>query len=392
MIPDLWHPETVYLNTASFGLPPDPVWDALTTAQEDWRHGRVSWEHWTAVTGRARAQFARLVGADVDRVAVGSTVSGLIAQVAAALPDGTRVLVHRAGVRRRCCSRSWPRSERGVTRRGRAASTGWPRRSTRRTDVVAVSAVQSSTGEVADLDAIAAAARAPRRADRDRCHARDRLAAAGRVALRRGRLRLLQVADVPARHGVPGAERAARRAHDAPPGGLVRRQRPAQGPVRPAAAALPDTARRFDTSPAWFSWVGTEPALRAAQRDRRRGGPRARPARSRTASAPGSASSRRTPRSSPPTSPMPPRSSRGRGSWPPPARAGSARHFTSTTPRPTSTRPSSALLRTRSADSETARIDAGVAAARVGDLERPVAVGGPVQQAVERLDRASTCR
>ena len=31
-IPDLWHPETVYLNTASFGLPPDPVWDALQTA------------------------------------------------------------------------------------------------------------------------------------------------------------------------------------------------------------------------------------------------------------------------------------------------------------------------------------------------------------------------
>ena len=24
---------------------------------------------------------------------------------------------------------------------------------------------------------------------------------------------------------------------------------------------LPDTARRYDTSPAWFSWVGTEPAL-----------------------------------------------------------------------------------------------------------------------------------
>jgi selenocysteine lyase/cysteine desulfurase len=25
---------------------------------------------------------------------------------------------------------------------------------------------------------------------------------------------------------------------------------------------LADTARRFDTSPAWFSWVGTEPSLR----------------------------------------------------------------------------------------------------------------------------------
>ena len=72
-IPDLWHPETVYLNTASFGLPPDPVWDALQTAQEDWRAGRVSWEHWTAVTGRARAEFARLVNADVARVAAAPT-------------------------------------------------------------------------------------------------------------------------------------------------------------------------------------------------------------------------------------------------------------------------------------------------------------------------------
>src|SRR4051812_15208955 len=90
--PDLWRPETVYLNTASFGLPPDPVWDAMQAAQGDWRAGRVSWEHWTAVTGRARAQYATLVGADVDRVAVGSTVSGLIAQVAAAIPDGARVL------------------------------------------------------------------------------------------------------------------------------------------------------------------------------------------------------------------------------------------------------------------------------------------------------------
>src|ERR1700754_353862 len=81
-IPDLWHPETVYLNTASFGLPPDPVWDALQVAQTDWRHGRVSWEHWTAVTGRARAQYARLVGVEAERVATGATVSGLIALVA----------------------------------------------------------------------------------------------------------------------------------------------------------------------------------------------------------------------------------------------------------------------------------------------------------------------
>ena len=156
-IPDLWHPETVYLNTASFGLPPDPVWDALQTAQDDWRPGRVSWEHWTAVTGRARAQYATLVHADVDRVAVGATVSGLIAQVAAAIPDGSRVL----STEPEFVSLLFPflaQAERGVTvevvpvdRVAEAIDA--------RTDVVAVSAVQSSTGEVADLDAIAAAAR-----------------------------------------------------------------------------------------------------------------------------------------------------------------------------------------------------------------------------------------
>ena len=156
-IPDLWHPETVYLNTASFGLPPDPVWDALQTAQADWRAGRVSWEHWTAVTGRARAEFAKLVHADAERVAVGANVSGLVAQIAAALHDGARVLAPEPEF----VSLLFPflaQAERGVTvevvpldRLAQAVDAT--------TDVVAVSAVQSSTGEVAALDDIAAAAR-----------------------------------------------------------------------------------------------------------------------------------------------------------------------------------------------------------------------------------------
>ena len=50
---------------------------------------------------------------------------------------------------------------------------------------------------------------------------------------------------------------------------------------------LPDTARRFDTSPAWFSWVGTEPALELLNEIGVEADPRARPASSRTASAPG---------------------------------------------------------------------------------------------------------
>src|SRR5260221_14403116 len=89
----LFSPERIYLNTASYGLPPAPAWDAMQAALADWRHGRTSWEHWGAATEAARAVFADLVGVDVARVATGSTVSGLLALVASALPDGTRVLV-----------------------------------------------------------------------------------------------------------------------------------------------------------------------------------------------------------------------------------------------------------------------------------------------------------
>src|SRR5947209_13879366 len=81
----LWEPAGVYCNTASYGLPPRPAWDALQAALADWHSGRTSWEEWGQRTEGARAAFARLVGVDVDRVAVGSTVSELVGSVVTAL-------------------------------------------------------------------------------------------------------------------------------------------------------------------------------------------------------------------------------------------------------------------------------------------------------------------
>src|SRR3954467_1724401 len=258
MIPDLWHPETVYLNTASFGLPPDPVWDALTRAQQDWRAGRVSWEHWTAVTGRARAQYARLAGADADRVAVGATVSGLIGQVAAAIPDGSRVL----STEPEFVSLLFPflaQEARGVTvevvpveRLAEAIDA--------RTDVVAVSAVQSSTGEVADLDAIATAA-----SDHGALTVIDATHAIGWLPFDASRFDAVACACYKWLMCPRGtaflvlSERMSERMtpHQA---GWFAAADPLKDQFGPPLR-LPDTARRFDTSPAWFSWVGTEPAL-----------------------------------------------------------------------------------------------------------------------------------
>lgn len=90
---ELWDAEPGWLNTASFGLPPRPAWTALQAALADWRGGRTSWEPWDVSTQRARTAFARLVGARPGDVALGGTVSGLLAPVAAALPSGARVVV-----------------------------------------------------------------------------------------------------------------------------------------------------------------------------------------------------------------------------------------------------------------------------------------------------------
>jgi selenocysteine lyase/cysteine desulfurase len=152
----LWEPEGIYCNTASFGLPPRPGWDALQQVLGDWHGGRTSWELWGESTERAREAFARLTGTTTERVAVGATVSELVGTLVTALPAGARVAV--------------PDIE--------FTSTLFPLLVQSRLDVVTVppadlasaiadgvdaaafSAVQMATGEVADLPAIVAAARA----------------------------------------------------------------------------------------------------------------------------------------------------------------------------------------------------------------------------------------
>ena len=88
----LFTPETTYLNTATYGLPPRTSVEAFEAALDEWRHGRTQFHGWDESVGRARRAFAQLAGVPVDDVAVGGTVSAFAGLVAAALPDGARVL------------------------------------------------------------------------------------------------------------------------------------------------------------------------------------------------------------------------------------------------------------------------------------------------------------
>jgi len=148
-------PRTTYLNTATVGLGPARAAAAIQRAVvEGWSTGDASGDG-PAVTG-SRASFARLVGVDTDRVAIGSAVclhSGLIAS---SLPAGAEVLVadgdfsslvNPFAVRTDLKLRSVPlESIADEIRPGTA--------------MVAVSSVQSADGRLADLAAIRTAAAA----------------------------------------------------------------------------------------------------------------------------------------------------------------------------------------------------------------------------------------
>ncbi|PZF94600.1 aminotransferase class V-fold PLP-dependent enzyme, partial [Micromonospora deserti] len=217
-----------------------------------------SWEGWGEATERSRAAFARLLGVPVADVAVGAAVSQLLAPVAAALPAGARLVVPEVEF----TSNLFPwlvQAQRGVEVRT-VPLAGLADAIDAGTDLVAFSLVQSADGTVAAYDRIVAAARA-----HGALVAVDATQACGWLPFDATRADAVAVGA----YKWLMAPRGAAFAYLAP--ALRERLRPdAAGwyagqdphasyygpPLR-----LADDARRFDISPAWFSWVGAAPAL-----------------------------------------------------------------------------------------------------------------------------------
>ena len=253
----LWQPETLYLNTASYGLPPTPAWDALQAVLEDWRGGRTTWEGWGESTESARASFARMVGVPADWIAAGANTSAMVGFAAASLPDGARVV----STDPEFTSLLWPFL---VQQRGIEVEcvpvAALPDSIDERTDVVAVSVVQSSTGELADLNAVVEAAAA-----HDALTVVDATQACGWLPVDASRIDLLAC--------------SAYKWLCSPRGTAFMSVRPElRDRLTPIAAGwyagedphssyygaplrLAQDARRFDVSPAWFPWIATAPTL-----------------------------------------------------------------------------------------------------------------------------------
>jgi selenocysteine lyase/cysteine desulfurase len=252
----LFDAEGTYLNTASYGLPPRTGFDAMQAALDDWRTGRTSWEGWNATTDRARAAFARLLRTDPAHVATGATVSGLVGLVAASLPAGTRVVVPDIEF----TSTLFP----FMAQPGLEVITVPPARLAEAIDetvgVAAFSVVQMSTGEVADLEAILAAA-----ATHAVLTVADASQAAGWLPLDATRFDFLVAVGYKwliSPRGTAWMTVAPERLESLVPtaANWFASGEPYDAFIGPPLR-LTDDARRLDTSPAWFSWVGSLPAL-----------------------------------------------------------------------------------------------------------------------------------
>ncbi|MEU3250321.1 aminotransferase class V-fold PLP-dependent enzyme [Streptomyces sp. NPDC006997] len=147
-------PKNTYLNTASTGLLPARTVAAMRTAVEAASVGQP-----TDMFGdveASRASFARLTGVPEDRVAAGASVAVYSGLIAASLPEGAEVLtaegdfssvVNPFHVRADLKVRTVP-----LERVAESVRPG--------TALVAVSAAQSADGRIADLPAVRAAAHA----------------------------------------------------------------------------------------------------------------------------------------------------------------------------------------------------------------------------------------
>jgi selenocysteine lyase/cysteine desulfurase len=87
-------PGTTYLDSATYGLPPEPTLRVMREALDAWNAGRADWiEDWDKVGERARAAFAALIGVEPSRVALLPATSVGVGVVAAGLTAADEVVV-----------------------------------------------------------------------------------------------------------------------------------------------------------------------------------------------------------------------------------------------------------------------------------------------------------
>lgn len=250
-----------YLDTATMGVPPRLARAALEREIGAWARGEASAAAYDEWVDRARAAFARMLGVEATSVAVGPQVSPFMADVAAGLRSGEEVVAYREDF----TSLLFPLLVREDLRVRLVDLDELADAVSPRTAVVAVSAVQSADGAVADLDAIAAAAR-----DNDALTVVDATQACGWMPLEASSFDVVVAGAYKWLLGARGSalmtagERARERLVPVSAGWYSGAD--PWSSIYGAPLRLAADARRFDISPGWLCWIATAPALELIER------------------------------------------------------------------------------------------------------------------------------
>ncbi len=255
-----------FLNSPTYGLPPQFLFDALQDCLRDWQAGTMDATSFDEPVRAGRAAYAALIGVPVDSVAMAGSVSAALGLVAAAIPDGSQV----ATLSGEFTSTTFPfavQAGRGVTVTELdhdefvTAAGDY--------DVVTASLVQSANGAVLDVDALRATV-----SDTDTVTVIDATQAVGWKKVD------LPWVDVTvgavykwllAPRGTAWMSLSDRLASSMTPhaANWYAGEEPWQS-IYGLPLRLAESARRFDASPAWFSALGaglTLPWLAALDRD-----------------------------------------------------------------------------------------------------------------------------
>ncbi|MET0756727.1 MAG: aminotransferase class V-fold PLP-dependent enzyme [Mycobacterium sp.] len=242
-----------FLNTPTYGLPPQFLVDALRECIADWQAGTMEASSFDEPVRAARAGYAALTGVPVDSVAMGGTVSAVLGLVAAAIPDGSRV----ATLPGEFTSTTFPfaaQAARGVTVTELTADDLVA--SAADYDVVTASLVQSADGAVLDVEALRASV-----AGTDTLTVIDVTQAVGwkRIDLRWADVTAAAVYKwLLAPRGTAWMSLSDRVTRIMTPhaANWYAAEEPWQT-IYGLPLRLADSARRFDTSPSWFSVLGS---------------------------------------------------------------------------------------------------------------------------------------
>jgi selenocysteine lyase/cysteine desulfurase len=260
LLPDEFHRDCTYLDSATYGLPLRSALDELASLAAAWAAGSYDPVSCDLAVDRARGAFARMHGVSKCDVAIGHQVSPMVGVVAASLPHRARVLAPEGDftsllfpfLATGCELRTVPLEKLAEAVDGT-------------TELVAVSAVQSADGRVADLDSIARAA-----AHHGALTLIDGTQASGWLPLDAGRFSVVVTGGYkwlchPRGTALMSAGAEVRERLVPLAAGWYAGESPWDScygtPLRLAA-----DARRFDVSPAWFSWHMAAIALEAIER------------------------------------------------------------------------------------------------------------------------------